>query len=98
PYTYTLSLHDALPIYRSEAHPLDEKTPHTKPVAVALCSNLHLLAAAPIQNSRPQNHKRNPLLVLYPDRVFRHSIRPAPNWQEPRDRKSTRLNSSHDQI
>src|SRR5206468_5152867 len=95
PQTYTLSLHDALPIS------MDAKAKGDKPRALSALQRLETLyPASPLAESATVERMKilastNPksaavlakrYLAHYPDGFARE------------DRKSTRLNSSHDQI
>src|SRR5206468_6853847 len=81
PDTYTLSLHDALPIYHRQHL--------AQVVAEQLGAQLRLAGAHPVDVA----HERVDLAVVGDHPV---GVRQLPAGE--RDRKSTRLNSSHDQI
>src|SRR5690349_22488653 len=78
--TYTLSLHDALPIYPSNLAP-----------SATTISAMHALIASRSRSSRGRNTRPAPYVPA------------CGNWngttlRKNRDRKSTRLNSSHVEI
>src|SRR5206468_6488204 len=92
PVIYTLSLHDALPILPSPIRPLGR-------ASIARLYPIVLRERAP-QVEEVRIERRAPELALFLER-FAQVVRErldVDRWDARLDRKSTRLNSSHDQI
>src|SRR5206468_10504624 len=95
PRIYTLSLHDALPIFEGDAdHPINRGT---------LCpkgSSLQQDILNPRRLMKPQ--VRRPGSDHWEDIAWDTALDEVGHWvkktRDASDRKSTRLNSSHDQI
>src|SRR5206468_13009040 len=86
--THSLSLHDALPILFSPVLPAQESTPAGPPIEP---QGPQAPQAPGPRRSSPPAQEVVPVPVLIAP--------PKPNGPvQKRDRKSTRLNSSHDQI
>src|SRR5690606_40035422 len=86
--TYTIHLHDALPIYRWEPNPPDTPTPPPPPSpAACLERGCTPRTAGAARCCRP-----------LPDQTRRSPPRSGSGEAAPPDRKSTRLNSSHVKI
>src|SRR5439155_25729086 len=84
---YTLSLHDALPIFEDLGHRLDARRLAVHDQLRALCLDAHLerlLEEAEVLVVRAKEGFRAPL-----------GDRDTPHASINKDRKSTRLNSSH---
>src|SRR5206468_11766306 len=95
PYIYPLSLHDALPIFHGEAHAATSGTHHAhdalheRALAIAIgAKERHRLPLADVERDAVQRaHGAVARLHVADQKLKRQG-----------DRKSTRLNSSHDQI
>src|SRR5688572_32289876 len=79
--TYTLSLHDALPILRARLGPGGARGEHARVLQVVVALHQHLRQR-----------------LAAPDERTGHRGEEQQQHDGERDRKSTRLNSSHSQI
>src|SRR5206468_13044667 len=96
-YTYSLSLHDALPIwYWVRVQRRSFRSPAMVVVPFNVPTRYHVTASV-LNQAGVYPHEGLPRRRGGVDRQKRRVLREAPARAEG-DRKSTRLNSSHDQI
>src|SRR5204863_8552013 len=97
PRLYTLSLHDALPIW-----PVDPRPQFRHEAKIRVLSVVHLSAAVAVRRRRAFGHHVRAEQISQ-GKIFARSTpfvakAAFPRGNQPADRKSTRLNSSHVEI
>src|SRR2546430_3061670 len=88
---YTLSLHDALPIFHGLKHPEQYAIGHAKQNVAAN----ERIADLPTDQTHPSNQRMG---IAPANKRLQSEIKHSREGGDEEDRKSTRLNSSHSQI